>query len=477
MVKVNSRERCFRIAVPKFLGKTHTTFIVIVLLFSWIVAQKLLPGTVSSFKIGMVFGQQAEGLGWTDTNISSASQGKIWTPVRHRAFRKSERLFVGDRTVNNARPQKHFMATVAFSCQRWAVVTTIFQPSELLLQLRNLSEWCLVVVGDKKTEDSIWRDFLAVASDRTVYLSQHDQEKLPYDLTKYVPWNHFGRKNIGYLYAIHHGAELIWDTDDDNVLKNPYLLNKLAHKIKGNDVPALVNTRHPLWNPYMFYSPQQLSGNPNALVWPRGFPLTHIKDSDSFSTNVINTTTRPGIIQSLADNDPDVDAVYRLTQQLPFSFSKGATMEQTLIIPHGTYTPFNAQATLWTKCSLWGLFLPISVHGRVSDIWRSYIVQRLMHDIGISLSFTSPIVNQFRNVHSYIADLEAEFPLYTQSHGMVKWLSENKLLFNCSFKCTMESLYIQLYEVGLLEIEDVYSVQKWISDLESFGFEFPKLKY
>ena len=29
----------------------------------------------------------------------------------------------------------------------------------------------------------------------------------------------FGRKNIGYLYAIANGAAVIWDFDDDNILK------------------------------------------------------------------------------------------------------------------------------------------------------------------------------------------------------------------------------------------------------------------
>lgn len=41
-------------------------------------------------------------------------------------------------------------------------------------------------------------------------------EKFP--LVKALPWNHFGRKNIGYLYAILHGATTVWDFDDDNML-------------------------------------------------------------------------------------------------------------------------------------------------------------------------------------------------------------------------------------------------------------------
>ena len=34
-----------------------------------------------------------------------------------------------------------------------------------------------------------------------------------------LPWNSFGRKNVGYLYAISQGAKVIFDFDDDNILK------------------------------------------------------------------------------------------------------------------------------------------------------------------------------------------------------------------------------------------------------------------
>lgn len=39
-----------------------------------------------------------------------------------------------------------------------------------------------------------------------IYLTPQDQEQLPYRIVSLLPWNHFGRKNIGYLYAVHHGA-------------------------------------------------------------------------------------------------------------------------------------------------------------------------------------------------------------------------------------------------------------------------------
>jgi len=40
------------------------------------------------------------------------------------------------------------------------------------------------------------------------YLTPEDQEALPYRITNILPWNHFGRKNVGYLYAVHHGAKV-----------------------------------------------------------------------------------------------------------------------------------------------------------------------------------------------------------------------------------------------------------------------------
>jgi len=36
-----------------------------------------------------------------------------------------------------------------------------------------------------------------------------------------LPWNQFGRKNVGHLYAILHGATTVWDFDDDNELLVP----------------------------------------------------------------------------------------------------------------------------------------------------------------------------------------------------------------------------------------------------------------
>ena len=69
-----------------------------------------------------------------------------------------------------------------------------------------------------------------------------------------------------------------------------------------------------------------------------------------------------------------MDAIYRLTQpQTHFSF----TGDHTLVIPSGMFAPTNAQASLFGNNGLWGLLLPSTVHGRVSDIWRGSASTRL----------------------------------------------------------------------------------------------------
>ena len=51
------------------------------------------------------------------------------------------------------------------------------------------------------------------------FLSSDDQKRMNNDFVDLLPWQSFGRKNVGYLFAIARGAKIIWDFDDDNFLK------------------------------------------------------------------------------------------------------------------------------------------------------------------------------------------------------------------------------------------------------------------
>ena len=69
---------------------------------------------------------------------------------------------------------------------------------------------------------------------------------------------------------------------------------------------------------------------------------------------------------------------------------------QTLSLRRGTMMPYNAQATLHSSDAIWGLLLPCTVHGRVTDIWRAYFTQRLLWDCGFRIAFSAPWVTQYR---------------------------------------------------------------------------------
>ena len=55
--------------------------------------------------------------------------------------------------------------------------------------------------------------------ERIVFLSEQDQINMHSAFVDSLPWNSFGRKNVGYLYAISQGAKIIFDFDDDNIIK------------------------------------------------------------------------------------------------------------------------------------------------------------------------------------------------------------------------------------------------------------------
>ena len=184
-------------------------------------------------------------------------------------------------------------------------------------------------------------------------------------------------------------------------------------------------------------------------------------------------------MQSLANTDPDVDAIYRLLMLIPFNFTaklhRTPTSQLKLLkVPDRAFSPYNAQAPLHGYSALWSLLLPVTVHGRVSNIWRGYIYQRLAKDLGLGLVFASPAVTQVRNVHNYLADFDSEQALYRKAGRLIEQLSELALT-GPSLPSRMEALYVYLYERGYIELADVEMCQQWLSALISIGYSFPSI--
>ena len=373
------------------------------------------------------------------------------------------------------------------NCKKWAVVTTIFEVSEAVRRQVRLQRWCLVVVADEKSMKNYnTRWTKGEGNGAVVYLTPEEQKALKTPLVDALPWNHFGRKNVGYVYAIQHGAKVIWDFDDDNMLKfwmsgaappgAPSLDTSVPNKENCADdhMEVLLPKDHnwPTYNPY------PTLGAPYLPSWPRGLPLDDIKVASSFNTTLEKVTincSEIGVLQSLADYQPDVDAIFRFTQPIPFWFKRNNETRH-LLVPSGVMTPYNAQATLHFSSGFFGLFLPVTVNSRVSDIWRSYFTQRLFWDVGLRLGFAArPLVVQDRNGHSYINDLAGENDLYLKGKELIQFLGKWKGSGQTIMERT-EELWIALYERDYIAEEDVKLVQLWLQFLVDVGYEFPLIE-
>lgn len=330
--------------------------------------------------------------------------------------------------------------------EKWIVVTTIHYPSNALKKLAALKDWRLVVVGDRKTPKD-WQ------LENCEFLSIEKQQTLGYEIIPLLPENHYSRKNIGYLYALSQGAKVIYETDDDNELIDGIPLLSEEEEL----VEVSAEGKNAV-NVFAYF------GQP--AVWPRGFPLEEIIDSGCFQAQPVQKG-RWGAIQGLINKDTDVDAIFRLTQHRDVYFEN----KPPCLLPAGVFCPFNTQNTIFKYEAFWGLMIPSTAPFRVCDIWRGYIVQRLLWDLDLRLCFTSPTAIQERNEHNIFTDFCGELDLYLQSGRLIRFLLnwQNDAVH---FPERVETLVRDLVSSGYLKQEEIAVMQAWIRDLTRLGYQF-----
>lgn len=204
------------------------------------------------------------------------------------------------------------------------VITSIFEPTDAVMAFSKLPEYRLLVVGDKKTPGDWY-------CNNVDYISVAEQNKMDSKLAKAIPFNHYCRKMLGYLAAIRAGADCIVDTDDDNI-------PKLNWAFPSFDATYdTVSENQVFVNIYQLYTQQK--------IWPRGLPLNRINTQFKLEKKLERKTCRVGVWQGLADEDPDVDAIYRLTIDTPCYFND----RDPVVLGRGTICPFNTQNTMIRK--------------------------------------------------------------------------------------------------------------------------------
>ena len=114
------------------------------------------------------------------------------------------------------------------------------------------------------------------------------------------------------------------------------------------------------------------------------------------------------------------------------------------------------------------LYLPSTCSFRVSDIFRSYIAQRISWESGFFVSFHRPSVTQIRNKHDLIEDFKQETNMYIKIEDLILGLQKIKLkkgmenIFENLIKC-----YKFLVSENYLKNQEMTILKKWILDLNN----------
>lgn len=300
-----------------------------------------------------------------------------------------------------------------------------------------------IVIGDKKSPEKF-------NINNCSFYNIEQQEQLDFSLSVALPYNCYQRKNIGYLLAMRDGATTIYETDDDNL---PYQ-NFFEEQSFFQENNILENNK--LYNVYSWFSSES--------IWPRGFPLESIQSKQYTSApKFITKKTFTPILQGLADLDPDVDAVYRMTQKLPILFDQKPSI--TLL---NTYCPFNTQNTIHHQKVFPLLYIPVFCNFRVCDIWRSFVAQRICFEYGWGINFFAPTVEQKRNEHDLLEDFKDEYPGYIYNNQIIAGLKTLKLNNNeDKIYDNLISCYQLLIDQKYIGKDEMQPLTLWIKDCQT----------
>jgi len=337
------------------------------------------------------------------------------------------------------------------------VVTTINAPTAALqhsVRLASNANCETVIVGDTKTPEGF------TLSDAN-FLSLGAQSRLGFRIYESLPTATYSRKMIGYLHALKRGAELIYETDDDNSLYQHFFDETLMIS------PARTIGQPGFVNHYRFFT--------SEMVWPRGLPLDEIINHDHSAPLQKKSDFRNGeryvqsfgVVQGLADGNPDVDAVFRLTQAqfdyLNFHFHKAEPL--AVSGASRSWLPLNSQVTIWPRRSAVLLYLPVTCSFRMTDIWRGYIAQRVFHELDIAVLLAGPMAFQDRNQHDLMNDFADEIEGYLGYRRFVEVLDSVELS-GLSIEEQLKILYRRLVEAGFFQEIELQYLEDWIHDVQ-----------
>jgi len=328
------------------------------------------------------------------------------------------------------------------------VVTSIAAPNAIL---RALATGCqahqidFILIGDVPSP----ADF-GLAGCR--FYSMEQQLKTGLSFASLCPPRHYARKNIGYLLAAREGSEWIIETDDDNLPLSEFWEPRQRWR-----TAALVD-RAGWVNLYRYFT--------TVHIWPRGFSLSRIHEQPPARESLSSREIDAPIQQGLADANPDVDAIYRLVMPLPQWFQN----LPPVAFGAGSWCPFNSQNTSWFRDAFALLYLPAYCSFRMTDIWRSFVAQRIAWENNWPILFHAATVEQERNDHNLMRDFNDEIIGYQNNEAICEALAGLPLRSGReNMDANLLLCYQTMVEKGWIGASELHLLQAWLTDLRTCG--------
>lgn len=352
-----------------------------------------------------------------------------------------------------------------FKADKWIIVAVSGPPTDQIRAMVKMQGWQVLAIGDSHTPSN-WDVRGAI------FLSVEQQATLRFRILAHLPYSSYVRKSVGYLFAIQHGAKLIYDSDENasiigNSLTKVFDVVLSGFKSKKETLLQYLSIQNRTTvNPYIHFGQRS--------IWPRGLPLESVSNINAEIVYGRVPSGKQYIQQGLANGFPDVDSVFYHSRKSESELFDIKFDSHTLpvALPQGTMAPMNSLNTLFHSSAFWALMLPVSVHPQVSDILRGYWAQRLLWEIGGYYAIYPPSIyrEDTKKPHNFEDEKDLHENVERLAEFLVAWTSRKGTFFK-----KVLDLSHSLAKAGFWTAQDVTFTADWLRDLVSVGYLQPTL--
>lgn len=330
------------------------------------------------------------------------------------------------------------------------VITSIYPLGKVITDIAKgckENEWDFIVAGDSMSHD-------LSGVDNLYFFDVNKQLASEFTYAQIAPLKNYCRKNAAYLWAMKNGSERILETDDDNFPMESFF------KPMDRHLDTKVVEQSGWVNVYRYFTE-------NQYIWPRGFSLSDVKRKIESFDDLKSEKLYCPVQNGLVDNDPDIDAIYRLLFEIPFNFEH---TDRKVAFTKGSWCSFNTQNTLFYKEMFPLMYQPATPQFREADILRSLVCQRILWENDAHLLFHSPTVWQERNEHDLMDDLKQETRLYAHVKDVSCDLEKLNIKSGSqNFHDNMIKCYEVYQKYGLVERLEFQLIDAWYKDIYNIG--------